>query len=133
MTTWFAPDEPPPSADPPPVDPLCAAAVVVAALVVVVAEFVVPTLATEADFEPPHADVSSARAASALRVDKQYGLDPGIASIEARLSETTLKPLETMVPRRRRRLIWSNLRLQTAARCDGPPGPEPHRWPGRLR
>jgi hypothetical protein len=102
MTTWFPPDEPPPSAEPPLADPLCVTAVVVAALAVVVAEFVVPTLATDADFSPPHADVSSARAASALRVDKQYGLDPGIASIEARLSETNLKPLETVVPRRRR-------------------------------
>jgi hypothetical protein len=72
MTTWFPPDVPPPSSEPPLADPLCDSAVVgVAALVVVVAELVVPMLATEADFAPPHADVSSATAASALKTDQQ--------------------------------------------------------------
>jgi hypothetical protein len=71
MTTRFPPDVPPPSAEPPLADPLCDSVVVVAALVVVVAELVVPTLATDADFAPPHAEVSSATAASALRTDKQ--------------------------------------------------------------
>lgn len=72
MTTWFPPDVPPPSADPPLAGPLCdSAVVVVAALVLVVAELVVPTLATDADFAPPHAEVSSATAARALKADKQ--------------------------------------------------------------